>query len=121
MNNRIPSLLFALCATLFVQTAQGQAALGTGLLIAAKLIGTTLVARIFTLTRPALMTLPWFARLYGRWIAFETALLAPVKNSRLWKAGKEAARRVKAWWTLDAKPRWQRFRAAFVPFRPKNR
>jgi hypothetical protein len=27
MNNRIPSLLFALCATLFVQTAQGQAAL----------------------------------------------------------------------------------------------
>lgn len=43
--------------------------------LTAKLVGTSVVARLFALTQPALMTLPWFARLYARWSAWKTSLL----------------------------------------------
>ena len=52
--------------------ANGHAVMGCQLIIAAKLVGTALVARIFTLTRPQLMTLAWFAFIYNtimRWRA----------------------------------------------------
>ena len=58
---------------------------GTLFIIVAKLVGTAVVARLFTLTQPALMTLPWFARLYARWIAWKTALLERVRASRPWR------------------------------------
>ena len=45
--------------------AHGHALLGVQLIVVAKLVGTALVARIFMLTKPALMTLRWFARLHG--------------------------------------------------------
>ncbi len=39
----------------------GHPALGVGTIITAKVLGTALVARIYQLTRPRLVTLPWFA------------------------------------------------------------
>jgi hypothetical protein len=45
-------------------TANGQAALGAGILIAAKLVGTAILARLFALCRPSLLTVNWFRRLY---------------------------------------------------------
>ncbi|MEY2654855.1 MAG: hypothetical protein RLZZ524_1883, partial [Pseudomonadota bacterium] len=53
---------------------QGHAGLGLGVIIAAKLAGTAILARLFALTQPALMRLAWFARLYTRWVAFKDTL-----------------------------------------------
>ena len=64
--------------------ANGHALLGCELIIAAKLIGTALVARIFTLTKPALMTLAWFASIHGWIMGWRAKLYAWVKSSAMW-------------------------------------
>ncbi len=65
---------------------QGQHMLGVGVIVAAKLAGTAIVARLFTLTQPALMQLAWFARLYSRWTAWKEGLLSQVRASAAWRA-----------------------------------
>lgn len=65
--------------------AQGQKLLGVLVIAVAKVVGTALMARLFTLTQPALMRLPWFASLYGRWSAWKEALLAWVRGSIVWR------------------------------------
>ena len=64
--------------------ANGHALLGLELIIAAKLFGTALVARIFTLTKPALMTLGWFASLHGWILRWREKLYAWVKAGAIW-------------------------------------
>src|SRR5688572_15026878 len=49
-------------------TAAGHALAGAAILIAAKLIGTAILARLFTICRPSLLTVNWFRRLY-QWLA----------------------------------------------------
>ena len=73
---------------------QGQRLLGVLLIVAAKVVGTAVVAHLFALTQPALMRLPWFAHLYTRWSAWKTALLARVRASWAWRAGRALKRRV---------------------------
>ena len=46
--------------------ANGSILPGLGLEIVAKLVGTLLVARVFRLVRPALLSFPWFAWIYNR-------------------------------------------------------
>ena len=58
----LPFKLFA-----FWLMAHGKHMLGVSVFVVAKLIGTALLARIFSLTKPALMTVPWFARTYD-WV-----------------------------------------------------
>jgi len=65
--------------------AQGRVVLGLGVVIAAKLGGTALLAWLFHLIQPALMQLPWFARLYARWSAWKAELLAWVRASAVWR------------------------------------
>ncbi len=51
--------------------AHGQITLGIATFVAAKIVGTALVARILKLTKPALLTLAWFAAVYEfvtRWV-----------------------------------------------------
>jgi hypothetical protein len=74
---------------------QGQVLLGTLPIIAAKLGGTALVARLFTLTRPSLQQLPWFSRLYARWSQWKTALLGQVRASWVWRTTRNAKQRLK--------------------------
>ena len=74
----------------------GHAVLGAVAIVAAKVLGTAIVARLFTLTEPALLRLAWFARLHGRWIRWKGALLAQVRAS--WPL-----RRARAVWR-----QWQR-------------
>lgn len=45
-------------------TAAGHALAGTSILIATKLVGTAILARLFTVCRPALLTVNWFRQLY---------------------------------------------------------
>lgn len=66
--------------------SQGQAALGLVTILAAKVVGTAIVARLFTLTQPALMRLAWFAQLYARWVIWKDRLLAQVRASATWRS-----------------------------------
>lgn len=62
----------------------GHKAWGLAVIVLAKLVGTAVVARLFALTHATLMQLPWFARLYGRWMTWKTQLLNWVRNSPAW-------------------------------------
>lgn len=81
---------------------RGDLSLGVGLLLAAKVLGTALLARLFQLTQPALMRLAWFAHWYPRWEAWKNALLARVRQSVLWRRAQQFKARVVAqarvWW-----------------------
>ena len=82
---------------------RGQPVLGTLVIVAAKLVGTAVVARLFTLTQPALMQLAWFARLYRRWVAWKAALLLRVRASWTWRTARAVKRLVRQRWA-----RWRR-------------
>jgi len=75
---------------------QGHALLGLTVIIIAKLVGTAIVARLFTLTHDALMRLAWFARLYARWSAWKAELLAWVHASAAWRAAQSLSASVRA-------------------------
>ncbi|WP_310732241.1 hypothetical protein [Ideonella sp. A 288] len=85
--------------------SHGHALLGAGVIVIAKLVGTAIVARLFTLTRPALMRLAWFASAYTRWVAWKDSVIARVRASWAWRAGRVARRAVQR--------RWERLRASF--------
>lgn len=70
----------------------GHVMAGAVVIVAAKVVGTAVVARLFTLTRPALMRLAWFAELYGRWTRWKNALLDRVRASRPWRAARALGR-----------------------------
>lgn len=92
----LPSLLILpikLAAVWLV--AEGHALLGVGVIIAAKLGGTALLAWLFQLIQPALMQLPWFARLYARWTAWKAELLAWVRASAVWRTARAIKLRVR--------------------------
>ena len=79
---------------------QGQVIWGGTVIVAAKVAGTALVARLFTLTQPALMQLAWFASLYTRWTRWKDALLAHVRASWPWRWGQVMKRRWQRRWQL---------------------
>lgn len=83
---------------------RGHSLLGALSIVGAKLFGTALVARLFTLTRPALLRMAWFARWYGGWTAWKDALLARVRASAPWRAARAIKRLVRQ--------RWARWRVA---------
>jgi len=85
----------------------GHTALGIGVIIAAKLGGTAITARLFMLTQATLMQLAWFARWFARWMRFKTRVLSQVRASAAWQqwlAGK--ARVAQAWQQLRRQLPW---------------
>ena len=64
---------------------QGHVVWGFCLIVAAKLTGTALAARLFQLTEPALMQLPWFARLYTSWKRWKDRVLTQIRQSAPWR------------------------------------
>ncbi|MDD2925370.1 hypothetical protein [Rhodoferax sp.] len=82
---------------------QGQVLGGTLVILTAKVAGTAIVARLFSLTRDTLMQLGWFARLYTRWVNWKEALLAQVRASWPWRLGRVLKQRAKQRWA-----RWKR-------------
>ena len=65
--------------------AHGQRLLGLGIILLSNLAVTAVVAHLFEQTRPALMQLGWFARLYERWSAWKAGLLDWVRDSTTWQ------------------------------------
>lgn len=78
--------------------AHGKRLLGLAVIVLAKLIGTAVVARLYTLTHPALLQLPWFAALHARWSAWKAALLARVRASWAWRTGRALKRLARLQW-----------------------
>jgi hypothetical protein len=72
----------------------GHAGLGLAVIVIAKLVGTALLARLFTLTQAALMRLAWFAHWYGIWTTWKDALLARIRASWAWRTGRVVKRRL---------------------------
>ena len=76
----------------------GHAGLGLAVIVGAKLAGTALLAHLFQLTRPALMQLGWFARIYTRWSAWKERVLTQVRASWAWRWGRVVKRKVAQRW-----------------------
>ncbi len=70
-------------AALFLIT-RGHAGAGLSIIIAAKLVGTAIVARIFAVCRPALLTVRWFRRLYEAVNRLKTRLYTAIKAMPAW-------------------------------------
>jgi hypothetical protein len=97
--------------------AKGQLILAGLLFAAAKVGATALVARLFLLTRPALMQIGWFAWAYEVFIPWKNALEDYVRSSYIWRAGrisKERAKRVLA-------AQWRLMRPAVLRLRETAR
>ena len=77
--------------------AHGHAAGGLSTIIAAKLIGTAIVARIFAVCRPALLTVGWFRRLYEWIVRLKTQLYTAIKSMPAWAAAVRWKNAIKSW------------------------
>ena len=87
--------------------SDGRALLGFAAVLVAKVIGTAVLARLFTLTKPALLQLAWFSRLYARWSVWKEATLSWLLTSEVWRWGAAFKRGLLRRWTL-----WRRLRRA---------
>jgi hypothetical protein len=84
---------------------RGNALMGVVVLLTAKVLGTAILARLFTLTQPALMRLAWFARWYPRWKTWKDGVIAQVRRSAPWQAGLR--------WNARARAQWAAFRQRY--------
>jgi hypothetical protein len=92
----VPSALLIpvkLVALYFI--AHGHALVGLLTVAVAKIGGTALVARMFTLTRPNLLRIAWFAWLYEKFIAFKARVYAAIKSTRVYQASHQLHLRVR--------------------------
>ena len=97
--------------------ARGQLVLAGVLFAAAKVVATALVARLFMLTRPALMQIAWFAWAYDRFIPWKDALEAYVRASYVWRVGRVWKARAKR----AAAAQWRLMRPAVLRWREAGR
>jgi hypothetical protein len=104
----LPSLLLLpvkLAALWFIE--RGDATLGLAVIVAAKLLGTALVGRLFILTETQLMQFAWFARALGWWRATKARVKAAVQASAAWRVALAARRglalRVRRWLRRSAR------------------
>jgi hypothetical protein len=64
----------------------GHVIRGTGVILAAKLLATALFARVYVLTRPALMRVRWFARLHATVLRWRVWVHGQIESHPLWRA-----------------------------------
>jgi hypothetical protein len=94
----LPALLLVpvkIAALYFI--SHGHAMLGLSTIVAAKVVGTALVARIFTLTRAKLMRIKWFAWSYERFMAFKARVYGAIKSTSLYRIAHIKFLRFKLW------------------------
>jgi hypothetical protein len=87
----------------------GHLRLGVLVFVVAKLIGTAVLARLFTLTKASLLQIGWFARFYAWFTRLRDRLYAYVKSLRSYQLAKALlagarARLRRAWQALRARP-----------------
>lgn len=77
--------------------------------VAAKVVGTALLARLFALTKPALLQIGWFRRFYEWFTSWKHRLYAYLRGLRTYKAAKAWLRHMRTtmrrWWrSMRAQP-----------------
>ncbi len=77
--------------------AHGQKMLGVFVFIIAKIVGTAFLARIFSLTKPALMTIGWFAKSYLAFSGWKARLYAYVRATLVYQRVKLLSADVRLW------------------------
>ncbi len=90
--------------------AQGHAFSAAVLFVAAKISSTALIARIFILTKPALMRIGWFQRAHDWLMPWKEHLFAIIRASWAWRYGRMVKTRVR----LEAKQAWLRLQPRLV-------
>jgi hypothetical protein len=81
----LPALmLFPVKLLALFAMARGHAVMGLSVFVLAKVAGAAAVARLYALTRPALLRLRWFAWLHGRFIELKDRWIARLKATAAW-------------------------------------
>jgi hypothetical protein len=107
----LPTLLLLPLKFLALLLIAGHHVALAGLLfVAAKLLATALIARLFLLTQPALMRIGWFASAHDTLVPWKEALVARVHASSVWRAG----RHIKARVLHHLLAQWTRWRPAVL-------
>lgn len=75
--------------------ALGHIVSATFVLIAAKIASTALIARLFLLTKPALMQIGWFKAAYDAFVPWQEALFEWIRGSMVWRYGRVVKWRVR--------------------------
>lgn len=106
------ALLFPVKILALVAIGNGQALLGLLVIVLAKLGGAAAVARIYAITRPTLLTLPWFAHWHGRFMTLKDGSIARLRATRAWLRVSVTAARLgrlrKQWWQARQRNAQQR-------------
>lgn len=107
----LPSLLLLPVKILaLLSIAHGHPTLGLVIIITAKVLGTALVARLYTLTQKALLTLPWFVRCRDAVLRFKDRMIAQLRATQAWQhaeAGMAALAAMRRNWWDGFKARWR--------------
>src|SRR5471030_601332 len=78
------------------------------LLLPAKLSSAAIVARIYVLTRPALLTMAWFARLETWFLALKERAIARLQATPTWRRLRHLTAALRRGWRGRAAPRLRR-------------
>lgn len=76
----------------------GRGTLGVLVILAAKLLGTALVGRLFILTEAQLVRYAWFARALAWWRVTKARVRAALVRARAWRVARAVARRWRGLW-----------------------
>ena len=85
-------LLFPLKIAALWLIGEGQAGLGIAIIVAAKVLGTAFVGRLFILVERQLMSFAWFARAIGWWHETKARIGERVRRSAPWRAARALRR-----------------------------
>jgi hypothetical protein len=106
----LPSLLLLPVKILALMSiTHGHPTLGLIIIVSAKVLGTALVARLYTLTQRALLSLPWFARYRDIVLRFKDRMIAQLRATHAWQqveAGLAAFKAARRRWWASVKERW---------------
>jgi hypothetical protein len=75
----------------------GHYAMAIGVVVAAKMVATALLARLYIVLRPTLMTMPWYAAADTWFFAWRDRAYAFVRAMPAWQRAKALAASVRAW------------------------
>lgn len=89
-------LLIPVKLAAFWLIAHGRPTAGLVVVIAAKFIGTALVAHLYLLTQQKLLSIPWFAALHTRFVEFKERIYYAIKSTAIYRVTHLRYQRLKA-------------------------
>jgi hypothetical protein len=107
----LPTLVLLPLKFVALLLISGRHVVAAGVLfVAAKIFATALIARLYLLTRPALMRIGWFAAAHDTLTPWKEALVSRVHDSWLWRGGRRCTALVSLFFELQ----WLRWRPAVL-------